>query len=105
VVVSRFREVPALTAAQVFGTPVTNPARKVQPSYALAGKSLPPGFPTTQATSINADLLDFLNPGPETPDGETCAQGGEGDDKKPGDAGDAGRNRPARHGVMRLRRG
>ena len=73
-VVSRFRAVPALTAAQVFATPVTNPARKVKPSCALAGKSLPHGFPTTQAASINADLPDFLNPGPETPDGETfCA--------------------------------
>jgi hypothetical protein len=74
VVVSRFRAVPALTAAQVFATPVTNPARKVKPSCALVGKSLPHGFPTTQAASINADLLDFLNPGPETSDGETfCA--------------------------------
>jgi hypothetical protein len=37
VVVSNFRAVPALTAAQVFTTPVTNPAWKVTPSCALAG--------------------------------------------------------------------
>jgi hypothetical protein len=28
-----------------------------------AGKSFPHGMPTTQAASINADLLDFLNAG------------------------------------------
>jgi hypothetical protein len=27
------------------------------------GKGLPHGFPTTQAVSINADLLDFLSAG------------------------------------------
>ena len=61
--VSRFRVVPALTAAQVFTTAVTNPVWKVKPSCALAGKSSPHGMPITQAASINADLLDFLSAG------------------------------------------
>jgi hypothetical protein len=76
--VSRFRVVPALTAAQVFATPVTNPGRKVKPSCALAGKSLPHGFPTTQAASINGDLLDFLNAGTWDPGRRNIlrAQGG-----------------------------
>ena len=42
-VVSRFRAVPAFTAAQVFATPVTNPAGKVKPSCALAGPETPDG--------------------------------------------------------------